>query len=202
MNLREEFGDIDIYLFDQLLKGRLTTSMRLLDAGCGGGRNLPYFLRNGYEVCAVDGDPQAVEQVRRLAARLAPELPQENFAVADIAQLPFPPAQFDAVISSAVLHFARDEEHFHRMLDEMWRVLKPEGLFFARLASTIGIENCLQHIRERWYLLPDGTERFLVDEPMLLRATERLRGIALDPLKTTNVENLRCMTTWVLRKSA
>jgi SAM-dependent methyltransferase len=200
MNLREEFGDIDIYLFDQLLKGRLTTSMRLLDAGCGGGRNLPYFLRNGYEVCAVDADPQAIEQVRRLAARLAPHLPQENFAVADIVQLPFPSAQFDVVISSAVLHFARDEGHFQRMLDEMWRVLKPEGLFFARLASTIGIENRVQSIRERWYLLPDGTERFLVDEPMLLRATERLRGIALDPIKTTNVENLRCMTTWVLRK--
>ena len=48
MNIREEFGDIDIYLFDQLLKGRLDASMSLLDAGCGGGRNLYYFLRNGY----------------------------------------------------------------------------------------------------------------------------------------------------------
>jgi tellurite methyltransferase len=200
MNLREHLGDIDIYLFDQLLKERLVPGMSLLDAGCGGGRNLVWFLRNGYEVSAVDESPGAVEQVRRLAGSLAPDLPPESFRVADLADLPFPDARFDAVLCSAVLHFARDEEHFDRMLDEMWRVLRPGGLFFARLASTIGMEKRVQPLQGRWSLLPDGSRRFLVDVEMLQRTTDRLGGIWLDPLKTTLVQDLRAMTTWVLRK--
>jgi SAM-dependent methyltransferase len=201
MNLREEFGDIDIYLFDQLLKGRLEASMSVLDAGCGIGRNLVYFLRNGYRTFAIDTDEQAIQYVQKLASQLAPNLSAENFQAAEVAELPFANQQFDVVISSAVLHFAKDVAHFNKMLDEMWRVLKPQGMFFARLASSIGIEERLKQIHGRWFLLPDGSERFVVDEAMLLAATERLKGVWLEPLKTTNVQNLRCMTTWVLKKT-
>ena len=201
MNVHEEFGDIDIYLFDQLLKGRLNPSMSLLDAGCGNGRNLVYFLRKGYRTFAVDADERAVTYVRELATQLAADLPKENFLVAEVAELPFDNHRFDLVISSAVLHFAKDEAHFNRMLDQMWRVLKPGGMFFARLASSIGIADRVRQINERWFLLPDGTQRFLVDEALLQRATERLKGKWLEPLKTTNVENQRCMTTWVLKKA-
>jgi tellurite methyltransferase len=200
MNLREEFGDIDIYLFDQILKGRINPSMSLLDAGCGNGRNLVYFLRNGYQTFAVDADERAVDYARELAVRLAPAPVKENFLIAEIAELPFASQQFDLVISSAVLHFAKDETHFNKMLDEMWRVLKSGGMFFARLASSIGIEERIRKIDERWFWLPDGSQRFLVDEAMLNTATNRLNGKWLEPLKTTNVENQRCMTTWILIK--
>jgi tellurite methyltransferase len=200
MKIREEFGDIDIYLFDQLLKGRLDDSMSILDAGCGGGRNLVYFLRNRYQTYAVDTDEQAIRSVRALASRLAADCSPENFRVAEVAALPFANEQFDVVISSAVLHFAKGESHFNQMVDEMWRVLKPGGMFFARLASSIGLEGRIRQIQKRWYSLPDGSQRFLVDEALLLQTTERLQGLWLEPLKTTNVENLRCMTTWVLKK--
>jgi hypothetical protein len=86
------------------------------------------------------------------------------------------------------------------MLDEMWRVLRPGGMLFCRLASTIGMEGRFRQIEGRRYKLPDGTERFLVDEQMLLDETQRLGGELLDPLKTTLVQNLRCMTTWVVGK--
>ncbi len=201
MDLHEQFGGIDIYLFDQLLKGRLVPPMSVLDAGCGDGRNLVYFLRHRFEVHAVDSNPQSVERVRTLAAGLAPDLPSQNFRVADIADLPFPNDTFDLVLSSAVLHFADDAQHFDRMLDEMWRVLKLEGMLFARLASTIGIEKLVKPTGHGRYLLPDGTERYLVNEEMLLAAAERLKAKKIEPLKTTNVENLRCMTTWVLKKA-
>jgi SAM-dependent methyltransferase len=148
----------------------------------------------------VDESPGAVEQVRHLASALAPHLPPESFQVADLADLPFPDARFDAVLCSAVLHFARDEAHFDRMLSELWRVLRPGGLFFARLATTIGMEGRVQPLDGRWYLLPDGTRRFLASEEMLRKAAGRLGGTWLDPLKTTLVEDLRAMTTWVLRK--
>ena len=200
MHLHDLLGDIDIYLLDQLLKGRIAPEMRVLDAGCGGGRNLIYLLSEGYDVCAVDGNPEAVDQVRRLAERLAPTLAPESFQVADLEALPFPDEDFDVVLCSAVLHFARDEAHFDRMLDEMWRVLRPGGLFFARLASTIGLEGRVRPLRGRWFLVPDGSERFLVDAEMLRATTARLGGIWLDPLKTTLVQDLRSMSTWVLRK--
>jgi tellurite methyltransferase len=200
MNLQELFGNIDIYVFDQLLRGRLAPGASLLDVGCGGGRNLTYFLRHGYEVFGVDTDPEAVQAVRRLAAELAPHLAPQNFAVADAAAMPFAAARFDAVLCNAVLHFARDEAHFAAMLAELWRVLRPGGLFFARLASTIGIESRLQQRHGRWYGLPDGSDRFLVDAEFLRAAAGQLDAVWLDPLKTTNVQDLRCMTTWVLQK--
>lgn len=202
MNLREQFGDIDIYLFDQLLKGRITPAMSVLDAGCGGGRNLIYFLGENFQVFAVDSNQQAIQQVTQLAKNLSPNLSSKNFQMADVDEMPFPNEQFDLVISSAVLHFARDRQHFDGMLNEMWRVLKPGGMLFARLASSIGIEAMVRPVGNGWFLLPDGSERFLVNEDMLTAAAERLGARRLEALKTTNVENLRCMTTWVLEKLA
>ena len=139
--LRSSFGDIDIYLFDQILKGRFDDRLRVLDAGCGDGRNLIYFLRRGFTCFGVDRDGEAVRRVKALAARLAPELPGENFQVGELDDLPWRDAAMDAVVCSAVLHFAEDEAHFAAMLEEMWRVLAPNGLFFARLASSIGLES-------------------------------------------------------------
>lgn len=199
--LREVFGEIDIYLFDQLLRGRFDGVHDVLDAGCGAGRNLVYLLRAGFRVRAVDRDPRAIARVRELAGQLAPALPAEHVQVAEVDALPFTNASMDAVISSAVLHFAADPAHFDRMLGEMWRVLRPGGLLFARLASSIGIEARVRHAGGGRYALPDGSERFLVDEAGLLARTEALGGALLDPIKTTNVQNLRAMTTWCLQKA-
>jgi ubiquinone/menaquinone biosynthesis C-methylase UbiE len=202
INIHEIFGDIDIYLFDQFLKNRFSPEMKILDAGCGGGRNLVYFLRSGFEVFGIDQNAEAIEYVRRLAREIAPANSFDNFRVSKVEEMPFPDKSFDAVLSSAVLHFAADEQHFDQMLREMWRVLKPSGLFFARLASTISIEEKVENIKERRYLLPDGSERFLVDEEMLVSLTDKLGASFVEPLKTTNVQNLRAMTTWVIRKNA
>ena len=201
LNLQEWFGPIDIYLFDQLLKGRFNPRMRVLDAGCGGGRNLVYLLRSRYDVCGVDLSPEAVAHVRALAAGLAPQLPADNFRVEAVEGMSFADADFDAVICSAVLHFARDEEHWQRMLREMWRVLKPGGLFFARLASSVGIEEQIVRLEGRRFHLPDGSDRFLVDDRMLLAAADSLGGELFEPLKTVVVRNMRSMSTWCLRKS-
>jgi SAM-dependent methyltransferase len=197
--LSAAFGEIDIYLFDQLLRGRFDRCTRVLDAGCGNGRNLIYLLRHGTVCYGIDRDPAAIAQLRARAAQLAPDLPSINFSVGEIDRLPWNDGAMDAVICSAVLHFASDLAHFDRMLEELWRVLAPEGLFFARLASNIGIEGIVGSAGRRLYL-PDGSERFLVDEAILLERTRRLGGQLLDPLKTTNVQQQRCMTTWCVKK--
>lgn len=198
--LLARFGRIDIYVFDQLLRGRITPDMKVLDAGCGGGRNSEYLMRCGAQVFGVDAEPDQVARIRETARTAAPSLPPTNFRTGRLSDLDFADGSFDVVICSAVLHFAEDTPRFEQMVREMWRVLGPGGLFFARLASSIGIEDRIDHIRDRWHHLPDGTDRFLVDEPYLLQMTEALGGRLLDPLKTTVVQNMRSMTTWVVGK--
>jgi tellurite methyltransferase len=201
VSLQEEFGGIDIYLFDQLLRGRIRPGDRVFDAGCGSGRNLVYLLRSGYEVFAADADPGAVAEVRALAAQLAPALPETNFRAEPLDRLTFPDGFATSVISSAVLHFARTTAEFDAMLAGSWRALAPGGLFFCRLASSIGIESqVVRRGADRVHLLPDGSERYLVDEEFLMERTRQLGGALLDPIKTTVVQGQRSMTTWVVRK--
>jgi len=200
MTLHEQFGSIDIYLFDQLLRGRLQQGMSLLDAGCGGGRNLVYFLRNGFKVYGVDQSATAIVQAKSLATELLNDIESDQFRVENVDRMSFSNETFDVVLSSAVLHFANDEEHWQAMVSEMWRVLKPGGIFFARLASTVGIEDQIQPIKGRRYQLPDGSDRFLVDFDMLDKTTKSLGGEWLEPFKTVVVHNLRSMSNWCLRK--
>lgn len=197
-NIQEQFGSIDIYVFDQILRGNIAPGMRVLDAGCGYGRNLVHLLREGCEVFALDLDRDGVEHVRRLSASLGTGLPAENFQVGSVERMPFPDDFADVVICSSVLHFARDEEHFNTMLAELWRVLRPGGMLFRRLGSRIGME--FERVPGGRFIVGDGSEWFLVDEEMLLEYTEKMNSILVDPLKTTIVQDYRCMTTWVLRK--
>jgi tellurite methyltransferase len=200
-DLRARFGSIDIYVFDQLLRGRISPGMRVLDAGCGSGRNLVFFLREGYEVFGLDADAAAVAAVRDLACRLAPSLPESNFRAEPVDASTFPDACADVVLLNAVLHFARDEEHFLSMLRGAWRLLRPGGVFFSRLASSVGMEGRFRPLGGGRFTLLDGTDRYLVDEARLVRLTAELGGSLLDPLKTTVVQDQRAMTTWVVRKA-
>lgn len=198
-SLLEQFGDIDVYLFDQLLRRRITRGMRVLDAGCGYGRNLVYMLREGFDVSAIDANADALEAVRRFAHDVAPSLPSANFRVESVETISFPERSFDVVISSAVLHFARDAAQFDAMVRQMWRVLAPGGLLFCRLASSTGIESRVVSTGSGRYQLPDGSERFLVSEEQLAQLTRDVGGTLVDPIKSTIVQNMRCMATWVVR---
>ncbi len=197
-SVQEQFGQIDIYVFDQILRGNIAPGMRVLDAGCGYGRNLVYLLREGCEVFALDKDADSVQHVRRLAESLRTGLPAENFQVGSIEGMPFPDDFADIVICNAVLHFARDDGHFRRMLTELWRVVRPGGMLFCRLGSRIGMD--FEPLKGNVFRIGDGSEWFLVDQPMLLALTEEMNAILIDPLKTTIVQDQRCMTTWVVRK--
>jgi SAM-dependent methyltransferase len=198
LSVQEQFGQIDIYVFDQILRGNIAPGMTVLDAGCGYGRNLVHLLREGCQVFALDEDAEGVEHVRKLSASLGTGLPAENFQVGQIDRMPFPDALADVVLCNAVLHFARDEEHFRAILTELWRVVKPGGMLFCRLGSRIGMD--FERVGRNIFELGDGSHWFLVDEDMLLDLTEELDAVLVDPLKTTIVQDLRCMTTWVLRK--
>jgi SAM-dependent methyltransferase len=198
LTIQEQFGQIDIYVFDQILRGNIAAGARVLDAGCGYGRNLVFLLREGYEVFAVDQDAAAVDHVRRLSASLESGLPAENFQVARLDALPFEAGLVDVVICNSVLHFSRNEEHFRAILREIWRVLRPGGMLFCRLGSRIGME--FEQVRPGIFRVGDRSEWFLVDEEMLMGLTREMNAVLVDPLKTTIVQNHRCMTTWVVHK--
>lgn len=198
LNIKEQFGQIDIYVFDQILRGNIAPGMRVFDAGCGYGRNLVHLLREGCEIFALDESREAVEHVRNLSASLESGLPAGNFQVGLLERIPFPDSFADVVICNSVLHFARDEDHFEEMLSEMWRVLKPGGMLFCRLGSRIGMT--FEWAGGNRYVIGDGSVWYLVDEHMLLELSEEMNAILVDPLKTTIVQDYRCMTTWVLRK--
>ncbi len=199
LSVQEQFGQIDIYVFDQILRGNIAPGMRVLDAGCGYGRNLVHLLREGCEIFALDADADGVAHVRQLSASLRTSLAAENFQVGFIERMPFSDGFADVVICNSVLHFARDDRHFRSILAELWRVLRPGGMLFCRLGSRIGMD--FERVRGNVFVVGDGSEWFLVDEEMLLELTSReMNGLLVDPLKTTIVQDYRCMTTWVLRK--
>jgi SAM-dependent methyltransferase len=198
MDVREQFGQIDIYVFDQILRGNIVSGMRILDAGCGYGRNLAHLFREGCEVFAVDASAEAMGHVRALAAELAPDLPPGNFRVGLIEKMEFPDAFADVVICNSVLQFARDETHFLTMLEGLWRVVRPGGMLFCRLGSRIGMN--FERLRGNVFRINDGSEWFLVDEAELMQIADQMNAVMVDPLKTTIVQDYRCTTTWVLRK--
>ena len=197
--LRAEFGEIDIYLFDQLLRGRIAEGMRILDAGCGSGRNLVFLMREGFDVSGSDENESAIAELRRTAVALAPRLAADHFRVERVESMSWADASMDVVISSAVLHFARDDAHWEVMVSEMWRVLAPGGVLFARLATSVGQPALVPLGGSRWRL-PDGSSRYLVDHARLIDTTRALGGELLDPVRSSVVEGLRSMGTWVVRK--
>jgi tellurite methyltransferase len=191
-----EIQGTDIYLLDMLMRGRITPGMRILDAGCGGGRNIRYLINQGFDISAVDINPQAIDTIRQQA----PHLPKDNFRIEPIGAISFPDASFDCIICNTVLHFAKDDEEFERMLKDLFRLLKPGGIFFSRLATSIGIEHQIEPINGRFARTLDGGERYLADAELLHHIEDRQNLTPLDPLKTTIVENQRAMTTWVVTK--
>lgn len=200
MNLRAEFGELDVYLFDQLLRGRVPPTARVIDVGCGGGRNLHYLMRQGYDVHGLDPSRGAIEQVQRHASEHGIPDVAARFRTETVEATTFEAGAFDFAILNAVLHFARDPAHWNAMVDATWRLLAPGGTLFARLSTTIGIEPHLVALGDGRYRLPGGTEWFLVDLEGLLAKTAALDAELVDPIKTVNVQNLRTMTTWVLSK--
>ena len=195
-SINELIGNTDIYLLDQIMKGRYGTGEKILDAGCGNGRNLIWFLKNDFEMYAVDKDTMSIYYLESAY----PHFNKERWQVAEIDKLPFGNNFFDHMISSAVLHFAKSVSHFKNMLAEMVRVLKPDGSLFIRMTSDIGIEKKVKHIENGVYHIPDGSIRFLLTPALLKEAMHENNLSFIEPLKTVNVDNVRCMSTLVLRK--
>jgi ubiquinone/menaquinone biosynthesis C-methylase UbiE len=197
ISIQELIGDTDIYLVDQIMKGRYNLNDKILDAGCGSGRNLDWFLYNTICIYGVDSNPRVISNLKTIH----PELPAIRFEVANVESMPFETNFFDHIICSAVLHFAHNTYHFKNMISELVRVLKPGGSLFIRMASNIGMENNVELLEDGVYRIPDGSTRFLLTKPLLASTMNSFNLSFIEPLKTVNVNDIRCMSTLMLRKN-
>jgi len=194
-DLKTDIGGTDIYLLDQILKERYTANQIILDAGCGSGRNLKWFYKNGVEIYGVDADSQKIE-----TSKINYPKKLNNFSVEQIDNLSFKDGFFHHIICNAVLHFAVNEDHFFKMISELIRILKPNGSLFVRIASNISLEKKVQHLQEGVYKIPDGTKRFLLTKTLLEKMMKKHSLEFIEPLKTVNVNDKRGMSTLVLKK--
>lgn len=198
--LNKEIGNVDIYLLDQILKGRYPKDTKILDAGCGEGRNIIYFLNNQFNVFGIDQNPDVIRMIHFILGSTYSYLSKSNFIEGKIEELSHDDDSFELVICAAVLHFAKSKEHFETMFQELIRVLAPGGQIFIRTASDIGLHEKTPQKESGKFLLPDGSIRFLITEEMIHQLVDKYQLKFVEPIKTTNVNNLRCMTTLVLRK--
>lgn len=178
------------------MKSRYNPEDKILDAGCGPGRNMYWFLQNNFNIYGTDISDEAISNLKNQY----PDLPADKFLVSSVEETIFPDNHFDHIISSAVLHFANSTVHFHKMMNEMVRILKPGGTLFIRMTSDIGIENKVGHIADGVYLIPDGSKRFLLTRSLLIDCMNQNRLNFIEPLKTVNVDDVRCMSTLILQK--
>lgn len=200
MMMIDQLGMMDVYLIDQLQKGRIKFDMKILDAGCGHGRNSEYFIRNGYDIFGIDKKEESIAYLKENIKILNPEFPSSNFTVADLNAIPFTDAYFDFVISSAVLHFAESRKEFMELFKEHIRVLKKGGFFFFRMTAKHTIEHLATQISEDIYYLPDESTRYLLDQNVLKKLMLENNLVFVEPFKTVNVADIRSMSTVVLMK--
>ena len=195
LTLKNNIKGIDIYILDQILKDRYQVGAKILDAGCGNGRNLKWFYNAGFEIHGTDTNIQGLQHCKEIYP-----LQKDNFIKVRIEKLPYETNSFDHVICNAVLHFAENLNHFLQMLNELLRILKPQGSLFIRTASNFGIEELVIALGNGIYKLPDGSTRFLLTTK-ILDDIKNMNGVLLiEDLKTTIVHNKRSMTTLVIQK--
>ena len=193
MNIIEALGNTDIYLIDQFMRGRILPGMRVLDAGCGGGRNVWLASQTGCHVYGVDQNPEAIEAFKENAGHYDTPINSANFSVQELHDMKFESDYFDLVICSAVLHFASSREHFTAMLKELVRVAKPGGMIWFRMTTKEALPDLGHQIAEDVYELPDGSTRYLLDKPYVESLMAKWGLSYLDPFKTVNVSDLRSM---------
>ncbi len=193
--IKQILDNTDIYLIDQILKNRFHSSETILDAGCGSGRNLHWFYNNNFKIYGIDQNETQIEDLKQKYSKQ-----KVSFSVSSLEKMKFKDEFFNHIICNAVLHFAKNKRHFKTMFSELLRVLKPQGSLFIRVASDIGIEDKIIPVSEGVFKLPDRTTRFLLTKSLFLELQKEHQFTLLEPFKTVNVNDLRCMTTLVLQK--
>ena len=198
--LNRELGNIDLYLLDAILKGHIPKDGKILDAGCGEGRNLVYLLRNGYECYGADVNDPALRMLRFQLHTIAPGYPPDRFTPADLKNLSFKDEYFDVIICIAVLHFSENENDFRQMFTELMRVLKSGGKLLIRMTDDTGMQEA-SPLGDGKYQLPDGSVRFLLTSELRNEMIQQHSLRYIEPYKSVLVDGMRSMNYILAEKS-
>ena len=104
----------------------------IFDLGCGVGRHLVYLGGRGFRMAGADISPTGIERAHAACAERGLTF---DGRVSDMTALPWPDATFDAALSTSTIHHGL-RANILRTIDEVWRLLKPGGLFLADFPST------------------------------------------------------------------
>ncbi|MCH2224547.1 MAG: class I SAM-dependent methyltransferase [Crocinitomicaceae bacterium] len=190
----DEIQGIDIYLLDQLMKGNINDQQRILDAGCGSGRNVFQMLKENADIICIDPNNDRLEILRNAF----PEK-HHRFVCASLETY-FDSDGFDTIICNAVLHFAKNHDHFDQLFESLISNLRQNGVLFIRSASNIGLTNS-KPLGNGIHLLPDNSLRYLITREKIQSIISNYGLHLIDPIKTSNVQDLRCMTTLVFKRN-
>lgn len=198
--LNKELGNADLLLIDQILKGRFQPDARILDAGCGEGRNMVYFVNNHFPVYGLDQNPEMVTMARLIARSINKNYTVENIIQGTIEKNPFPATFFDVVLCINVLHAARDTDHFFEMVESLLKVLRKGGGLYIGMASISPAgEECITS-SSRKNNESDTPVKILMNEDLMRRLLE-LKTIEKDgPAQFHQIEGSICMTGIWFRK--
>lgn len=197
--LNHALGNIDLFLLDQILKGRFENTDRILDAGCGEGRNLTYFIRNEYDVWGIDNNATALKMLRMTGRSLHKGFDPEKFIATEITEIPFPPQSFDVIICLAVLHFSPSEKAFFTALDEMMKVLRKDGSLFVSMYSNFGMAKEVVHQEDVDNKVLNGSY-FLLTEFLYNTLLQRYALREIESVKTVITQNIYPITYLTLKK--
>lgn len=179
----------------ELLVGLDTGScpVRLLEVGTGSGGISHYFGTNATRACDVDSVDVHDNRVERSGYR---------FTQVNDTNLPFGDASFDVVISNHVIEHVGDRHAQRHHLDEMKRVLAPDGIGYLAVPNRwmlvephygVPFLSWLPHSWRSRYLRLTGRGQFYDCEPLQLHELDQLLSEAGLDWTHVEVEAIRVM---------
>ena len=181
------------------------SEIKILEVGCGTGANIWFFSREGFSAYGIDGSKVAIKKAKIF---LKSENLTADLIVGDAMDLPYPDSYFDAVVDVECI-YANSLTDTGMILEEIYRVLKNEGIFFSKTFGDemSGKETGIRHDQEpnTFLSMPDGPLR---DDYGLIRLTseEEIRtiyslfsDIKYDYVYRTDADRLNIVPEWIIQ---
>ena len=163
---------------DLILKGNVNPSSRVLDIGCGEGRNGIYFIQNGYEYHGWDTDESKISLLEYLSKSIIGA--KVTFEIQDFRRASSNET-YDLIICSRVLHFAESEEDFYEMWKKLTSLLSSGGIIYLSMDSVI--ETSIgKRLESGKVEFPDGKIRFTLTKELYVEIKKGFEEI--EPLRT------------------
>ena len=186
---------MDLFLMDLILKGKIPSNARVLDVGCGEGRNGIHFIQQGHEYHGWDIDSSKLKLLEYLAKTF--DASHAHFKIQDIRSAEAD-RFFDFIICSRMLHFAESKVDFLLMWEKLSGQLKRGGILYVSMDSIIDNDlwKKLEHGKIKF---PDARIHFALTSDIYEEIKKGFEEI--EPLKTLVYHNKRAQSFLCFKKA-